>query len=800
MVIPFGFMSAMKKYGIDFAALFDGSSGNFSRSYITNQGNSATLSFWIQRNKIGIQTPIMSMTFTTTFTWKHVIKFNSNDQLYVADYRNDVGWYTTFTSNMKFRDIGGWYHIVIVNDSVNGIKFYVNGQLISHAVGGTGPISYSNYFFGSIGESMSSYLFYDIADAGGYANANLADFNYLLGSQLPSSFGETDPNTGNWKAKKYTGTYGTNGFYLDFSDNTNLGKDVSGNGNHWTVTGGVTQITSTPTNTYATFSPLVPQQGDVSFSGGNTAVSHTASAYVYRTTVSPFGMSSGKWYWEITVPDGAIGNNTNVVYHGVTNNLMHGNATGLGTTTEGWCIQSGNGYKKNNNSAVVYSGISGFQNSTPIGIALDADNGYIWFNVNGVWGGGATIGEIESSNSTNAAFTNLTGTIYPVMGNYGSNCGATYNFGAKPFNLTQPVGYNSLCTDNLPVVNDNVNNHFTTVLTTGDNVSPRVITTGLPSTDFVWVKSRNNARNHGIADSVRGGARTICTDLTDAESTGYSLGFNGSGCVDSFGTDNFTVVSGVNMNNVNTTGYTYVWWCTSLPNTDIPTGGTITPTGCRYNSTLGMAILTYTGNGVAGATLPHPCGKKPGMMIIKRLDGNFSWAIYHKSAGATKVLQFDMSAAFTDLSSWNNTEPTVSLISLGDAGAVNANNAAYEIIIFYETDFCKIGSYFGNAVVDGPYLNLGVSPVWWLSKDNSASTPWDLYDSVRNPSNTSSSKNQLRPESSATENSYYPGTFDFTSTGIKIRSDTTMSYINYVQEHFYIIIGQPNSPKENLGR
>jgi hypothetical protein len=75
---------------------------------------------------------------------------------------------------------------------------------------------------------------------------------YLIDGQAltPASFGETDAVTGVWQPKKYAGTYGTNGFYLNFSDNSAataaaIGADYSGNGNDWTpnnisVTAGVT--------------------------------------------------------------------------------------------------------------------------------------------------------------------------------------------------------------------------------------------------------------------------------------------------------------------------------------------------------------------------------------------------------------------------------------------------------------------------------------------------------------------------------------------------------------------------------
>ncbi len=67
----------------------------------------------------------------------------------------------------------------------------------------------------------------------------MAEINFIDGYAYDSSyFGFTDPQTGIWMPKRYEGTYGTNGFYLDFSDNSStaaLGIDKSPNGNDWTT-------------------------------------------------------------------------------------------------------------------------------------------------------------------------------------------------------------------------------------------------------------------------------------------------------------------------------------------------------------------------------------------------------------------------------------------------------------------------------------------------------------------------------------------------------------------------------------
>ena len=70
------------------------------------------------------------------------------------------------------------------------------------------------------------------AGLGNYFNGEMAEMHMVDGSQLaPSSFAEDDGGT--WTAIEYTGTHGTAGFYLDFKDASDLGNDVSGNGEHF---------------------------------------------------------------------------------------------------------------------------------------------------------------------------------------------------------------------------------------------------------------------------------------------------------------------------------------------------------------------------------------------------------------------------------------------------------------------------------------------------------------------------------------------------------------------------------------
>jgi len=248
---------------------------------------------------------------------------------------------------------------------------------------------------------------------------------------------------------------------------------------------------------------------------------------------------------------------------------------------------------------------------------------------------------------------------------------------------------------------------------------------------------------------------------------------------------------------------TYVAWCASLPNTKT-TGWagspTITPSKEIYNTDLGMSIVTYTGNLTAGATIPHSLGKKPGMIIVKSTNLGQGWATYHKDVGATKFLQLDLPAAANTYSgTWNNTEPTSTLITLGNDNIVNGNTDTYIAYIFAETDFCKIGSYTGNGLADGPFVNNGLSASFQIIKPNVAGTPWHIYDIAREPNNTGTDV-WLSANSPTADTTYgVTNAKDQTANGTKIK--TANYYFNQSGiSNLYMTIGTPNGPTENPGR
>ena len=334
-------------------------------------------------------------------------------------------------------------------------------------------------------------------------------------------------------------------------------------------------------------------------------------------------------------------------------------------------------------------------------------------------------------------------------------------------------------------VDSNLNDpekYFSATLYTG-NATARTIATGHQS-DLVWLKRRDGAAGHRIADSVRGATKLLYADSNTSEqtdsdsitgfvSTGFTLGDDGGGF------------------DVNTNTNTMVAWSwkagTSFTNDASATSvGSIDSAG-SINTTAGISIIEYSGTGSQG-TIAHGLQAKPGTLWFKRLDTTGNWVNYHQSIGATKYLRFDTNAAeITASDEFNDTEPTTSVFTVDTDGAVNASGTDNHIVYCFaeKQGFSKFGSYTGNGNADGPMIVTGMRPSFVLVKRTDGTDHWTLWDNKResNPNN-----NVLYPsltDAESTSDSSY--LCDFLSNGIKWRGTSTgmnASGANYVYMAF----------------
>ncbi len=394
-----------------------------------------------------------------------------NEQLCIILQDGTLG---RLKSTAAFRDVSAWYHIVVAVDTTQGtntdrVKIYVNNvQLTSFTGTNTYPSqnddtrvnwSSADQQFGNARHPDNDHGLH------GY----LADVNLIDGQALtPSSFGETNDN-GVWIPKKYTGSYGTNGFFLEFqqtgtsANSSGMGADTSGNDNHLTPDNlAATDVTTdTPTNNFCTWNPLVVRGGsdDLVYTEGNTGVSsnqHATNNYTFGTQ----GFANGKWYWEVECE--TVGGE------------MHLGIVDSGSSTTGY-PSTVRDYRSNGNKELDGGSATSFGNTYTdgdiIGVAVDLDNTSIYYSKNGTW---QNSGDPESGSSkTGAAYTDISSTNFPnfvlpwVAGagvNGGADMKAFANFGNPPFSISSgnadangygnfeyavPSGFYSLCTKNL---------------------------------------------------------------------------------------------------------------------------------------------------------------------------------------------------------------------------------------------------------------------------------------------------------------------------------------------------------------
>jgi len=743
-----------------------------------------------------------------TFTWSGWVKrgtLSSSVVLFGADGTTTAGTGTLFylyfdsdtlyigadnTSGLKvqtsavYRDPSAWYHVVMAVDttqatSSNRVKLYVNGVQVTAFSTATYPtqnreFNVNNTAIHTIGKWPSSSDF--------YFDGYLTEINFIDGQALtPSSFGETDSITGVWKPKAYSGTYGTNGFELNFSDNSNntaatIGKDYSGNGNNWTpnnisVTTGATydSMTDVPTLTSATaanypvLNPLSPFHTYVNITNGNLTATGNGSGNT-DTVCTTFGSPSTSIYWEytcVTVYSGGSYGRTGVIttYPTATGQTPGEIASlgGFGWRADGYLSQNGS-----NTGGLVPS----FTTGDVLGFALNIASGTC---------------ALYKNNSLQYTVTGLstTATYFPATAEYNGSVGA-FNFGQQGFKYTPPTGFVALNTYNLPASTiKNGAAYMAATLYTGNLTGQSITNTASGASfqpDLVWVKSRSAATDNKLTDSVRGATKALISNSSAAETTDLTG-------VTAINSNGFTVGVSTVYNN---TGVTYVGWQWKAGGTSASnTNGSITST-VSVGATQGFSVVTYTGTG-ANATVGHGLGVAPSMIIIKARVTAFNWAVWHTSlGGGDNALQLNSTNGVTSAFDYWNGANTSSVFTLGTDFGVNKSAETYVAYCFAAVaGYSAFGSYTGNGSADGAFVYTGFRPRWIMIKSTGVED-WIVHDTSRNPYNASNLV--IYPNSAqAEDNNPTYRLIDILSNGFKMRSSQGQengSGITYVYAAF----------------
>ena len=453
MPVILGANSVSGGYNITNSLRFNSGSTEYLQRTPASAGSLTTwtYSFWTKRSKLATAEQYLS-------AGPRGGGGNVEDQIYSIS-TDAINWYDgTAASNVLrttqlFRDVSAWYHLMFVWDTTNATagnraRIYVNGaEVTSFSIDNNPSLNAVSKFNGTgqhrIGQTGTV--------AGENLDGYLAEVIFIDGQALtPSSFGQTDATTGIWQPIAYTGTFGTNGFYLNFANSADLGNDVSGNNNDFTVNNltSIDQSYDSPTNNFATLNAV--DNSSVTLSEGNLSAS-CASPSGCRSTI---GVTTGKWYIEIKYQ-----NTTSMC--GVVAMEQAVTTQAIGATIFGQSGGSPPELYLNGSGTSDYNNATAFTANDIMQIALDMDSNTVYFGLNGSWFDGTS----WNSASPNTGHSLTSGYTYGFRASTGSGTSVNiWNFGYPPFTISSgnadangfgnfeyavPSGYYALCTKNL---------------------------------------------------------------------------------------------------------------------------------------------------------------------------------------------------------------------------------------------------------------------------------------------------------------------------------------------------------------
>lgn len=699
----------MYAYDIPYSAKIANDDPSFM-SVTPSSDNSAkqwTLSTWF---KIGV----WGTRSTDNNTIMHVyndasnstyIAINSSDKLSIYHYVSDA-YVMQYVSNFELRDNTNWYHLCVVHDSELGtaadrVKIYINGvRMTDWDTENTQTVDLTTDLFSDVLHLIGK------SNGGQESNMYLADYHAINGyAKAVTDFGTL--KNGVWVPKRYTGLYGTGGFYLDFSNPSDFGEDQSGGSNDFTDSGLATddQLIDSPTHNYCTLNTA-----DRSHDLANNPISEGSLKVTrldtndWMTTFGTWNPQSGKWYCEVkivyTTGTGSI--------VGVCSELMkHNRYAGYPGGSSGY----GSGYKDNGYGYLHGAGTAAMGDSYTtddiIGMAYDRDGDTIDYYKNNVH---------QFQHDLSAKRKYNSGYYFGVAG-YTTNVSHLLDFGQSGFAYTPPSGYLAMCSTNLdePTIFP-CNQGADAILYTGDGNDARDIGGLEFQPDLVLIKQRHDSNTNPwvLNDSVRGVNTPLAPDDPAAEgSTTYEF--------PAFNVDGFQIGATDGVANIDLKSY--IAYCLKM--------------GPEY----GFDIQTYEGTGVA-QNIAHDLGAEVEMMIIKNRDNSGSWAFYHRQLGYSvdpenDYLRVDTNNGTTeDLTVWDATNPDDSVFRVGTSSHVNTNNENYIAYLFRSIlGFSRVYAYWGNGNADGFFFGVGFHPKFIIQKTIASSVGWTVFDSVRDEMN-----------------------------------------------------------------
>lgn len=758
-----GSVASFYPYQINQSLRFNDDDGAYLIRTPTVEGDRRTYWFNLWLKPAGLSE---SATYKTIISTSYDSGFNQtglwflDNLLYFVEINGGIQ--AQYDITPKFRDPTSWYNIHCQVDTTQAnasdrVKVYQNGELLATTI----STSYAQNHQTQMNRSGLAHFIGAQRINGSYqrfADDYFAEFQFGDGTANLTDLSQF--KNGVWIPKEYTGSYGTNGFHLDFADSGNIGNDVSGNNNDWTPVNLFASdvVLDSPTNNHCVFN-LVSKASAYTLSDGNLRAISSAGD-TSKSVHTTFQLTTGKWYWEVTVNSSGSGNIVGIVEAQQDNpDLRY-----VGQGPDAYGYYGFNGDVINNNLFISYGGAS-YTSGDVIGVALNMDDGELTFYKNGV---------------SQGTIVGVTGTKVPAVGDASSSDGTDFvlNCGQVAFIHTPPTDHLAVNCSNLPepVIGPNsetqAKDHFNTVLHTGTEAEQAVTGVGFQP-DMVWNKGRNDAQSHKIFDAVRGATLSVWPDTTSTENTDAQS-------LKSFDADGFTLGTSLTVNNASAPLTNYTNWCWKMGGAGgINNDGTI-QSNVSANTLAGQSIVAYTGDGGTTSTVGHGLEQPLDFVIQKgRTAGTFNnWPCYHSSLGINTAGYLNLNSAFFADAGFYPTAPTDSVIHLNGATnnnylTNNQNTINYISYCFHEVDgYSKIGQFDANNNADGPFIYCGGTPMFIIGKYySSGAGDWVMYDTVRDPDNPNTF--YLRANSSGAEGDSIA--IDIVANGFKVRHVTVGS-------------------------
>ena len=578
---PF-FFGGKKAYEVERSLRFNDDDSAYLNRTPSGAGNRKkwTWSCWVKRSTI-VSSKTLFMAGTNGV---------SDCEMYFStDYfrflnRTSGSMNTLLDTTALYRDVSAWYHFVVVWDTAQSnaddrVKIYVNGTQVTSFRTNTRPSQNTDsHINNNIEHRVGARTTNNTDKFDGY----MAEINFIDGQAYdPSYFAETDALTGQWNPKKYVGSYGTNGFYLNFSDNsgttaTTLGKDSSGNGNNFTPNNFAVSdaIKDSPTNNFSTLNPLDRTVWLTNIDIATLSEGNLQASGANNKAFSSIGIEkndTNKYYAEMYVNSNDANNYSVLI-------VSQQNASVFEVGYNG-----PQGTKQINRGSHQSYGAT-FDAGDVIGVLVDRANNQVTFYKNGV-SQGAISNTFSTTSPNDIAYIGAYYYGNVQTFNFGqdstfagavSSGGNTDANGIGDFKYAVPSGAKALCSANLPDPTINFpDKHFDTVLYTGDGSATGSQTDVLKfQPDWLWSKPRTATYAHLLYDAVRGAGNSKALNLGGGASPGAgaegSAGDNAVyGFLSSFDANGFSYTKGsAGTTFFNQSGINYAVWNWNAGDTD----------------------------------------------------------------------------------------------------------------------------------------------------------------------------------------------------------------------------------------